>query len=88
MRDEKRFKLQKAYTPSGSSLVAQMVKRLPIVPTMWETRVQSPGREDLLEKELATHSSILAWKISWMVETTVPGVAESDTTEQLHYTPS
>ena len=79
MRDEKRFKLQKAYTPSGSSLVAQMVKHLPTVPTMWETRVQSLGRKDLLEKEMATHSSILAWKISWMVETTGPGVAKSQT---------
>ena len=39
------------------SLVAQMVKHLP---TMWETRVQSLGWEDLLEKEMATHSSILA----------------------------
>ena len=43
-----------------TSLVAQMVKHLPI---MWETRVQSLGWEDLLEKEMATHSSILAWKI-------------------------
>ena len=42
-----------------ASLVAQMVKRLP---TMRETRVQSLGQEDLLEKEMATHSSILAWK--------------------------
>ena len=41
------------------SLVAQMVKRLS---TMWETRVQSLGWEDLLEKEMATHSSILARK--------------------------
>ena len=41
-------------------LVAQMVKRLP---TMWETWVQSLGWEDPLEKEMATHSSILAWKI-------------------------
>ena len=40
-----------------------MVKRLP---TMQETRVQSLGREDLLEKKKATHSSILAWKIPWM----------------------
>ena len=48
-----------------TSLVAQMVKRLP---TMWETWVQSLGGEDLLEKEMATHSSILAWKIPWMVE--------------------
>ena len=40
-----------------------MVKRLP---TMQETGVQSLGWEDLLEKEIATHSSILAWKIPWM----------------------
>ena len=43
-----------------TSLVAQAVKHLP---TMQETRVQSLGWEDLLEKEIATHSSILAWKI-------------------------
>ena len=43
--------------------VAQMVKHLP---TMRETRVQSLGWEDPLEKEMATHSSILAWKIPWM----------------------
>ena len=42
--------------------MAQMVKRLP---TMRETRVQSLGREDLLEKEMVTHSSTLAWKIPW-----------------------
>ena len=42
-----------------------MVKRLP---TMRETRVQSLGWEDLLEKEMATHSSILAWKIPWVEE--------------------
>ena len=42
-----------------------MVKRLPAV---LETRVQSLGREDTLEKEMATHSSTLAWKISWMEE--------------------
>ena len=46
-----------------NSLVAQTVKRLP---TMQETRVQSLGQEDLLEKEMAPHSSILAWKIPWM----------------------
>ena len=45
------------------SLVAQMVKHLP---TMRETWVQSLGWEDPLEKEMATHSSILAWKIPWM----------------------
>ena len=47
------------------SLVAQTVKCLP---TMWETRVQSLGWEDLLVKEMAPHSSILAWKIPWTGE--------------------
>ena len=51
--------------------MAQMVKRLP---TMWETWVQSLGQEDLLEKEMATHSSILAWKIPWTEE---PGRMQS-----------
>ena len=45
-----------------------MVKRLPTMPTTWETQVQSLGREDLLEKEMATHSSILARKIPWTEE--------------------
>ena len=44
----------------STSLVAQTGKHLP---TIWETWVQSLGREDLLEKKMATHSSILAWKI-------------------------
>ena len=48
-----------------TSLVAQTVKRLP---TLQETRVHSLGWEDLLEKEMATHSSILVWKIPWMEE--------------------
>ena len=52
-------------------MVAQTVKRLP---TMWETWVRSLGQEDLLEKEMATHSSILAWKIPWMEE---PGRLQS-----------
>ena len=46
----------------GASLVAQLVKNLPAVQ---ETRVRFLGWEDPLEKEMATHSSILAWKISW-----------------------
>ena len=45
-----------------ASLVAQMVKNLP---AMQETWVQSLGREDPLEKEIATHSNILAWEIPW-----------------------
>ena len=51
--------------PLWASLVAQMVKNLPVV---WETRVWSLGREDPLEKEMATHSSILAWRIPWKEE--------------------
>ena len=51
---------------SRASLVAQTVKHLP---AMWETRIRSLGREDPLEKEMATHSSILAWKIPWTEET-------------------
>ena len=39
-----------------------------LLPTMRETRVVSLGQEDPLEKEMATHSSILAWKIPWMEE--------------------
>ena len=54
-----------------SSLVAQTVKRLPAV---WETRVRSLGWEDPLEKEMATHSSTLAWKIPWTEE---PGSLQS-----------
>ena len=56
-----------------------MVKRLP---TMQETWVQSLGQEDLLEKEMATHSSILAWKIPWMVE---PGWLQSMGLQRVGY---
>ena len=48
-----------------ASLVAQIVKNLP---AMQETRVQSLDREDPLEKIMATHSSILAWRIPWTQE--------------------
>ena len=51
--------------------MAQLVKTLP---AMWETWVQSLGQEDPLEKEMATHSSILAWKIPWTEE---PGRLQS-----------
>ena len=56
------FILSVLYTPP---LGAQKVKCLL---AMWETWVRSPGWEDLLEKEVATHSSILAWKIPWSEE--------------------
>ena len=68
-----------------ASLIAQLVKNLPEVQ---ETRVQPLGWEDPLEKEMATHSSILAWgnpmdRGGWWA--TVPGVTqESDTTERLN----
>ena len=51
--------------------MTQMVKSLP---AMWETQVQSLGQENLLEKEMAVHSGILAWKIPWMEE---PGRLQS-----------
>ena len=51
------------YLVIRTSLVAQTVKRLP---TMQETPVRSLGQEDPLGKKMATHSSILAWKIPWM----------------------
>ena len=54
-----------------SRIVAQKVKRRP---AMWETWVRSPGREDPLEKEMATHSSTLAWKVPWTEE---PGGLQS-----------
>ena len=46
--------------------MSQMVKKN--LPAMWETQVRSLGWEDTLEKEMATHSSILAWKIPWTEE--------------------
>ena len=51
--------------------MAQMVRNLP---AMWETQVQYLGQEDSLEKGMATHSSILAWKIQWREE---PGGPQS-----------
>ena len=54
------------FSQNQTSLVAQTVKRLP---AMQETRVWFLGWEDPLEKEMAIHSSTLAWKISWMEET-------------------
>ena len=45
-----------------------MVQRLKHLPAMWETWVRSLGREDPVEKEMATHSNILAWRITWTEE--------------------
>ena len=62
-----------------ASLVAQMVKRLP---AMRETRVQPLGWEDFLEKEMAAHSSILAWRIPRMVE---PGRLQSMESQRVRH---
>ena len=56
----------------GSSLVAQTVKNLHSIP---KTQVQSLDQEDPLEKGMATHSSILAWRIPWTEEPGLPSVA-------------
>ena len=65
-----------------------MVQRLKRLPAMWETCVQSLGRENTLEKEMATHSSILAWRIPWTEGhggLQSMGHKELDTIEQLHF---
>ena len=69
---------KRVYPPAF--LVAQMVKKLP---AMQETQVQSLGQEDALEKEIATHSSILAWKTPW---TEGPGGSQRVRHEQLTHT--
>ena len=60
-----------------ASLVAQLVKNLPAV---WETWIQFLGWEDLLEKGMATHSSVLAWRIPW---TEQPGRLQSTGSQRL-----
>ena len=55
----------------GASLVSQVIKNLPAI---WKTEVQSLGQEDLLEKEMATHSRTLAWNIP---RTEEPGKLQS-----------
>ena len=65
---------------SWASLVAQSVKN---PPAMQETRVQFLGQEDPLEKETATHSSILAWEIPWTEE---PGRLQSMGSRELDMT--
>ena len=63
-----------------------MVQRLKRLPAMWETWVRSLGRE--MEKEMATHSNILAWRVPWTEELgglQSMGCQESDMTELLHF---
>ena len=63
----------------GLQMVAQMVKSLPEV---WEAQVRSLGWEDTLEKEMAIHASILAWKIPWIGE---PGRLQSMGSQRVRY---
>ena len=63
----------------GTVLVAQMVKNLPAMP---ETQVQSLGWENLLEKEMATHPSIVAWRIPWTEE---PGGLQSMRSQRVRH---
>ena len=58
----------------GDGWASQVAQRLKCLPAMWETGVRSLGREDPPEKELATHSSTLAWRIPWREE---PGRLQS-----------
>ena len=72
----------------GLFVLPLAVQRLKRLPEMWETWVRSLGREDPLEKETATHSRILAWRIPWTEELgglQSTGHQESDTTERLHF---
>ena len=69
------------YSPWGckesnptQQLPLQVAQRLKGLPPMQETRVRSLGREDSLEKEMATHSTVLAWRIPWTKE---PGGIQS-----------
>ena len=66
-------------TCQGTTPVAQTVKRLP---TMRETQVQPLGQEDILEKEMSTHASTLAWKIPWMEE---PGRLQSMKSQRVRH---
>ena len=65
--------------PYNSLLVAQKVKNLP---AMWETWVQFLGGEDPLEEGMATHSSILAWRIAWTEE---PGGLQSMESQRVRH---
>ena len=72
----------------ADNMILYMVQKLKCPPAMWETWVRSLGREDPLEKEMATHSIILAWRSPWTEELgglQSMGRKESDTTERIHF---
>ena len=76
------FELQVSNEFNQGSLVAQRVKHLP---AEQETRVRSLGWENPLEKEMATHSSTLAWKIPWTEE---PGRLQSMGSQRVRHNPA
>ena len=73
------YKISLGWVIPGASLVAQRIKRLP---AMQETQVRSLGWEDPLEKEMATHSSTLAWRIPWTEE---PGRLQSTGSQRVRH---
>ena len=73
------MQLTSRYTYSWASLVVQVVKNLP---AMQETQIKSLGQEDPLEKEKATQSSILAWRIPWTEE---PGRLQSMGSQRIRH---
>ena len=77
------------FTPLLTDTAPSVAQRVKHLPAMRETWVRSLGREVPLQKDMATHSSILAWRIPWMEEPgrlESMGLQESDTTEQFHFT--
>ena len=73
------FSFKAIYAWHRASLVAKRLKRLP---PMWETQVRFLGQEDSLEKEMATHSTILAWRIPWTEE---PGRLQSTGSQRVRH---
>ena len=74
MNGQELCKINETQQTTRASLMAQRVKNLPAMQETQETQVQSLGQEDTLEQEIATHSSILAWKTT---QTEEPGKLQS-----------
>ena len=68
MKVKQKKRKNKLYTRLDLKGCVLMAQRLKHLPGMWETEVRSLGREDPLEKEMAIHSSTLAWRIPWREE--------------------
>ena len=82
-RDKKAFLRDQCQEIEENNRMGKMVaQRLKCLPARRETRVQSLGREDPLEKEMATHSTILAWRIPWTEE---PGRLQSTGSQRVRH---